>query len=183
MALAGPNPLLLCAGRRGVDTSDILTANATAADGSAWGSLSAFSNQSGTNDSSLSTALSAAQPAFVLGGANSDASVLRFRRASDAAGTLWNTQYTVLDGAVKPVGDWNSLAIVGGKPCVAYFGPGSDLRFIRANDSSGNQWEAPQTIASAGSVGQDCQLLDMGGVPVVLYLDYSQNMLKSASFY
>ena len=42
------------------------------------------------------------------------------------------------------VGQYTSLAVVNGNPAISYFaGSGGDLKYVRANDTSGTNWGTP----------------------------------------
>ena len=65
---------------------------------------------------------------------------LKYVRANDANGTVWGSPVTV-DGAASNVGQFTSLAVVGGRPAISYFNQSlGQLRYVRANDATGASW-------------------------------------------
>jgi hypothetical protein len=60
------------------------------------------------------------------------------------------------------------LAVVNGRPAVAYFDDtADDLKYVRANDSLGTTWGPPVTVASAGIVGEWAQMVVANGRPLI----------------
>jgi hypothetical protein len=73
----------------------------------------------------------------------------------------------------------SSLAMVGGRPAIAYAdGSSSAVKFVRAADARGMVWETPVTVDAASPVGGRVFLLNVNGNPAVCYLDFSAFRIK-----
>jgi len=105
---------------------------------------------------------------------------LKYVRASDATGSSWGTPLTV--GSNGYVGLYASLAVVGGRPAIAYhdFDPNYDLKYVRASDATGSDWDEPVTVDSAGRVGAYASLAVVDGKPSIAYYDYTNFDLRFA---
>jgi len=76
-------------------------------------------------------------------------------------------------------GDYPSLAVVNGRPAIAYFDfTNYDLKYVRANDSDGAAWGTPLTPDSAGEVGWWPSLAVVNGRPAIAYYDWTNGDLK-----
>lgn len=92
---------------------------------------------------------------------------LLFVRASDSNGTAWAAP-AVIDGAANNVGQYASLAVVGGNPAIAYHDVSNlDLKYVRALDATGGTWGTPLTIDSSGTVGLYSSLKIVNGLPMI----------------
>jgi len=106
---------------------------------------------------------------------------LKYVRANDASGTSWGSPVTVDVITGQPAHDPGPtcLAIVGGRPAISYYDWGNgDLKYVRANDASGNSWGSAITLDSAGDVGRFTSLAIVNGSPAVSYLDSTNYDLK-----
>lgn len=105
---------------------------------------------------------------------------LKYVRASDATGSSWGTPLTV-DSAGN-AGYYASLEVVGGRPAIAYhdFDPNYDLKYVRASDATGSDWDEPVTVDSAGRVGAYASLAVVDGKPSIAYYDYTNFDLRFA---
>jgi len=96
----------------------------------------------------------------------------------DGSGT-WAV--TLVDDA-NQAGSSTCMAIVGGYPAIAYYvgWPDYDLKFAvnSAPDGSGS-W-GTSVADSAGDVGKNCSMVDIGGKPAIAYWDYTNKTLKFA---
>jgi hypothetical protein len=102
---------------------------------------------------------------------------LKYVRAQDTAGAGWGAPL-VLDSTGR-VGQYASLAVVDGRPAVAYYdGNYGDLKYVRAQDAFGDTWGAPLTLDSAGEVGRYASLAVVDGRPAVAYYDQTNGVLK-----
>ncbi len=80
--------------------------------------------------------------------------------------------------AAGNVGKYTSLAVVNGNPAISYWNEAnSDLKYVRASDSSGSSWGSPVTVDATGSVGHTCSLAVVSGFPAISYWDFSNNDL------
>ena len=91
---------------------------------------------------------------------------LRYIRASDASGTVWNAPLT-LDTAARHT----SLAIVNGFPAISYARGSDDLWFVRATDAQGGAWSAPIVLDDRRSGGTYGSLLVVDGSPAISYTE------------
>ncbi len=86
---------------------------------------------------------------------------------------------TVDTGGAADVGTYASMAIVAGRPAIAYQDEtNSDVRFVRASDASGTAWQAPVTVDSADFVGIWATLAIVNGNPAICYYDASFQRIK-----
>lgn len=108
---------------------------------------------------------------------------LKYVRADDVNGAGWGTPQ-LLDGAASNVGENASMQLVDGFPALTYRDiDNKDLRFIRAQDSDGTAWGAPQVLDSAGDVGLQCSLAVVNespgpALPAIVYRDDTNITLK-----
>lgn len=105
-------------------------------------------------------------------------------KGADADGSSFIGR-TVLDtkqghDEMGDVGEFNSLAVIGGRPAVSYLAryiqaeTGNQVRYLRAVDAAGEAWGAPVVIDQASSIGHGTALLELAsGLPGVFYQDYS----------
>lgn len=103
---------------------------------------------------------------------------LKFIRAADASGTVWNAPITV--DATGSVGLYTSLQIVDGYPAISYYDDiDGSLKFVRATDASGIAWGTPLIIdGTTDNVGQYTSLQVAGGNPAIAYYDVTNGNLK-----
>lgn len=79
---------------------------------------------------------------------------LKFVSATGVAGTSWNVPITVDAGTNgTDVGSYTSLAVVNGKPAIAYADAagGSGALYVRANDTAGTSWSNPIRLSNPGA--------------------------------
>jgi len=97
---------------------------------------------------------------------------LKYVRAVDATGSSWGTPVTV-DSAGN-VGNWLSMAVVNGRPAIAYDDLTTvnyNLKYAYANDATGASWGTPATVESAGHVGHWASLAMVDGRPAIAHRD------------
>lgn len=93
---------------------------------------------------------------------------LKYIRATDANGSSWGAAVTVDNTGGLNVGTHTSLAVVDGRPAIAYRNVTNDhLRFVRANDATGSSWGTPVTVDNSGPTGEFNTLAVIGGVPMI----------------
>ncbi|HUW94219.1 MAG TPA: hypothetical protein VMW58_00380 [Anaerolineae bacterium] len=68
-----------------------------------------------------------------------------------------------------------SLAVVDGRPAIAYYGTNADLKYVWAGDATGSSWRTPVTADSSGNLGEYASLAVVDGHPAIAYYDYSPN--------
>ncbi len=104
---------------------------------------------------------------------------LKYVRASDINGTIWNTPVTV--SSTGTVGQYTSLTTVNGFPAISYYdATNGDLKYVRATDASGTAWGTPVTVDATGNVGQFTSLVVINGNPAISYYDVTNGDLKYA---
>ena len=92
---------------------------------------------------------------------------------------FWNTIVTYNND----VGQYASMAVVDGRPAIAYYGYGGylsdqDLMYARALDTTGSLWDGWHTADSTGDVGQYASLAIVNGHPAIAYYDATNLDLK-----
>jgi hypothetical protein len=103
--------------------------------------------------------------------------LLKYVRASDATGDTWGTPLTVHSSGAAV--DCVSLALVDGRPAIAYYG-GGDLKYVRASETTGDTWGTPLTVDSAGDVGLYASLAEVDGRPAIAHYDSTNGDLRFA---
>ena len=104
---------------------------------------------------------------------------LKYCRALTTNGGTWGAPVVAHVGGASLVGKYPSLAVVNGRPAVAYYDDSADdLKYVRADDANGTTWPTPLTVASAGNVGQYAQLKVVNGRPAIAYWDATANSLQ-----
>jgi len=105
---------------------------------------------------------------------------LKYVRASDATGSSWGTPVTV--DSTGSVGEYASLAVVYGRPAIAYRDSVTnyDLKYVRASDAAGSSWGTPVTVESSGDVGEYASLAVVAGRPAIAYYDDTNRDLRFA---
>jgi hypothetical protein len=73
-----------------------------------------------------------------------------------------------------------SLAVVDGRPAIAYYDAASnyDLKYVRASDATGSSWDTPLTVDSTGDVGKYASLAVVNGNPAIAYYFDGDDDLK-----
>lgn len=104
---------------------------------------------------------------------------LKYIRALNVTGSSWPASGTDVDTA-GDTGKFASLAIISGRPAIAYFddGPNFDVKYVRAADLTGAAWAAPLTPRFAGSGGGHTSLAEVGGAPAISYFDAATGHLR-----
>lgn len=104
---------------------------------------------------------------------------LKYCRALTTNGSTWGAPVVAHVGGANLVGKYPSLAVVNGRPAVAYYDDtNDDLKYVRANDVNGTSWAAAITVTSAGNVGQYAQLKVVNGAPAIAYFDATTNSVR-----
>jgi len=83
----------------------------------------------------------------------------------------------------SPVGDYTSLAVIQGRPAISYHSQFPDvLKYAESATATGSDaadWSVT-TVDSAGDVGVDTSLAEVGSQPAISYRDKSNDALKYA---
>ena len=116
--------------------------------------------------------------AFTHRNPSTGAYTLRYSRAEDTQGSSF-PDATVVDDTATSTGWTPSLALVGGRPAIAYyrfFSSGGtnqvDLRFVISTDINGASWDPPVTILSNLPIPNGLtipSLAEVGGVPAIAF--------------
>ncbi len=103
---------------------------------------------------------------------------LKYVRANNATGSSWASPVTV-DYLGLNGGSHASLAVVGGRPAIAWHErEGDDLKYVRANNATGSSWASPVIVESSGDVGQYASLAVVDGRPAIAYYDNTGDDLE-----
>jgi hypothetical protein len=154
---------------------DLKYVRASDATGSSWGSPLTL-DSAGNVGLDTSLALVDGRPAIAYYKFSPD-NDLKYVRASDATGSSWGTPVTV--DSTGDVGQYASLAVLYGRPAIAYYDASNDdLKYVRATDATGSSWGAPLTVDSHGDVGYHPSLAVVDGRPGIAYYDNSNDDLR-----
>ncbi|MBN2081206.1 hypothetical protein JW859_03250 [bacterium] len=112
---------------------------------------------------------------------------LQYIRASTSSGAVtadWPI-VTIQVASGGGAGQWNSLALVNGRPAIAWVqsGPWLGLFYSRATDNHGTTWNPPVAVKSepTEAVGYYTTLLDIDGLPVISYWNLAFSMAEYAT--
>jgi hypothetical protein len=96
---------------------------------------------------------------------------LRYARTVDPDGVLgFSAAVTVDTGG--DVGLDTSLAVVAGNPGISYYdNSNGDLKYVRASDAKGDNWNTPVAVDTSGDVGLNTSLAVVDGNPAISYSD------------
>jgi len=89
-------------------------------------------------------------------------------------------QHAVVTSIGSP-GTHCSLAVIAGNPAISYYDAASgDLKYVRALDTKGSSFGAPETVDSLGNVGTYTSLAEVDGKAAISYYDEDNRDLKFA---
>ena len=150
---------------------------ATDISGSTWGTPITIDNSA--NDVGLYTSLQIVNGMPAVSYFDASAGIIKYVRATDASGNSWGLPKHI-ESIGTTSGTSTSLQVVKGKPAISFFSDIlSDLKYIRANDSTGTFWGGSITIDnSVNEVGYFPSLQIVRGMPAVSYYDQSDMDLK-----
>jgi len=106
---------------------------------------------------------------------------LYYARAVDSSGASWGKAKAVDiwgGGTVGTTNCYTSLREVNSRPAICYMASTDgnsphELRYVRAKDSTGNQWNSPLTIDNSGDTGTAAQMITANGNPAISYIDFN----------
>ncbi|MCB1235068.1 MAG: hypothetical protein KDM91_08350, partial [Verrucomicrobiae bacterium] len=139
-----------------------------------------YSGGIGTDSVVFAQTFDAAPPVTVNAAGFEDAVTVSNRTASSFDLTL-NFAQRQIDGATTAAGEYVSMAIVNGRPAVAYYDASNhDLLYARAQDAAGNEWNAPVTVEDDGgnTTGIYPTLLEIGGRPAIAYQNLTRGEMR-----
>jgi PKD repeat protein len=141
--------------------------------GTSWGiPLSIAQDEEWDNSFYGSAAIVNGNPALCFTATDGVVDKLSYLRSSDAAGTQWGTPIT-LNGNTHI---WSStLAVVQGRPAIAFVDGYGNLIMYQADDANGLSWPGPSII---NKNCDDPVLADIGGYPAVAYENGSTRWLE-----
>ncbi|MCC7479144.1 PKD domain-containing protein [bacterium] len=179
MISSGTFPLAAVGGTMQGDTDGLALLAAAAANGLSWDPADMFG---GIELFKPSLSMVAGRPAFCAGNSGS-AGPLYYQRADDPEGRDWTGQPQQL--VPEGTGGVAALAVVGGKPAIAYRGYASGaVMYISAADAQGSSWNAPYAVDSViESNSQHIAMVSTNGFPVIAYADAPGNRLLAAVWY
>ncbi len=99
--------------------------------------------------------------------------------ASQSFAQNWNTPQ-MLDngGGGAMVGESSSLLVVNGNPAMSYFDEtNGNLKYIRANNSTGDSWGSAIIVQSSNFVGEFTSMAIVSGNPAISYYDQTNGNL------
>jgi hypothetical protein len=107
-------------------------------------------------------------------------SQLKYIIANDVNGTTWGNSITV---DANTIGQFNSLAVIEGHPAISYYEDGflsdyKNLKYVRANDSTGVSWGVIQVLDSEGTVGMFNNLIELNNGAGISYYDETEQWPK-----
>lgn len=153
-----------------IETSGDLTyVRASNATGSSWGAAVTVA----TPDDAYGPSLLVVDGRPAIAYYNVTTNEVCYVRASDSTGGTWGTPVVIEAVGAVTVLARVSLAIVNGRPAVAYRAEtGAELKYARASDASGTAWGAAVVVDSdAADTGNYASLVVVSGKPAVAYYD------------
>lgn len=146
------------------------------ADGTAW-NMPLTVDSSGEVGLTISFAVVDGKPAIAYIDGMSIPNDLKYVRASDAIGSVWDVPVTLVDGGEVTCDI--SLSVVNGYPAITYCDDDL-LKYVQATDVSGSAWDEPQNVNY--EAGGDASLAVVNGNPAVAYYDPLNAILKYAYY-
>lgn len=144
---------------------DLYFIRATNSSGSGWADPPVVVDGTGDTGEFTSMVSVGSRPAIAY--YRRDNGNLMYVRAADTTGATWNTP-VVVDNSTDDVGQYASMAIVGGNPAIAYWNATDNtLMYVRATDTTGTAWGTPELVANFA--GKSCRLVVANGRVVILY--------------
>jgi hypothetical protein len=158
---------------------DLVFVRATNADGSMWSNSPVTLDSAGDVGRWASMLMVDGNPAIAYYDVTNGN--LKFIRCTDSYGTpgLWGTP--LLLDSVGDVGQEISMAIINGKPAIAYYDvTNKGLKYIqcRVADGSAGNWGGPLTVDKGSGSFRWGSMIEVAGQPAIAYLDHKINDLK-----
>ncbi len=161
------------------DNGELKFVRADDASGSSWGSPETVDDGNG-NDVGQFASLLVVNGSPAISYYDATDGDLKYVRASDAAGSSWNSPVTV--DATGDVGFYTCLKVVAGNPAICYRDDDNGyLKYVRADDASGTSWGSPVTVDANSDVGECPFLAVVNGNPAISYFDNNSANLQFVS--
>lgn len=168
MAMVSGNPAIAF---YDVTNAQLMFVRAADANGTLWG-MPTWVDTTGNVGTHASMAVVNGNPAIAYyDTTNGD---LKYLRATNSTGTSWGGAPVTVDSSGN-VGEYASLVVVSGNPAIAYYDrTNTNLKYARANDSSGAIWGTPITVdSSTNDVGHSISMAIVSSNPAIAYGDYT----------
>lgn len=151
---------------------------ASDASGTAWGSPVVVDSDAADTGNYCSLAVINGKPSIsYLDGSNLN---LLYIRSLDENGAAWASNATLV-ASTGSLGQHTSLLTVSGRPAIAFYDTtNTQLLFVRASDTTGATWGAPEIVDTTGDVGEWVSMAIVDGNPAVAYLDDTNDDLMFA---
>jgi len=179
LAYIGPNPSTLrpSISYRDRDKGDLKFVRAQDMNGTAW--LSPVSVTTNGNVGYCSSLLWLQINVPAISYCDIDNMDLKYVRANNSDGTSWGTPVTV--DSLNDVGAFHSIIRLGNNyPAIAYYDANNgDLKFARANDTSGSSWGTPVYVDSNATIFASAPVSAsvVSGNPAILYWNQNNSTL------
>jgi len=160
-------------------TAGLKYVQATNADGSSWGSPVTVATGSNVGVY-LSAQIVNGKPAIAY--IDLPATDAKYVQATNADGSSWGSPVTVDSSANPGTGRAIALAVINGKPAVAYWPGSTALKYAAALDTDGASWETSSAIDAVAGI--DCgyvNLISANGIPQIFwYPEDTTRFLRAA---
>ena len=168
---------------------------ATDATGSVWGSPQALAVANGYGWHNNLIFQSGAPLLATVDNSGMEDSTLKSMRGIDADGTAWGaavTVYTASGGWWAPFVESVDMAVIGGKPAIAFFVDdlSADLFYVSASNADGTSWHGAQLVLpNANGFADELSLAEVNGHPAIAFAgevdtgDGTATGLRYAAYY
>ncbi len=103
---------------------------------------------------------------------------MMYIRASNVNGTIWGTEKEIDTSGAFGVALNSCLATVDGNPAIAYYSSNEkSLKYLRATDADGTNWNLPGYVDIQGEPGLDISMQIVNGMPAISYYNNTSDEL------
>ncbi|MBN2081354.1 hypothetical protein JW859_04010 [bacterium] len=157
-------------------TGNVVYVRASDADGAAWPAGSVNVGIGGANTMCLSLAVINGNPAVAWPDSTTGIR-LKYARANDVNGGSFLPE-VIVDDSTTLTGQYPSLVLVNGRPAIAYScSDALEIRYARAQDTTGTAWETPVRVNPAGMDAFYCSLAVVDGIPTIAFMNANDDSL------
>jgi len=157
------------------DAGDVGFVQANDAEGTSWGAV--YWPATG-GDVGRYTSLAEVDGRPALAYYDATQNVLRYARAHNAGGTMWPVAPHAAIETNVAVGSYITLAVIDGRPCVAYLDDGRDLvKFSRGLDAHGGAWSPPLVVPVGRDTIDHVRMGIVAGRPAIVCHDTAATSL------